>query len=202
MIKYLFSKLIQKIQLPCIRGSSVSKKAAVCRGAQVDYCTVGDYSYIGPNVRIAYTEVGKYCSIAPNCMIGQGKHPTDWISTSPVFYGNKNLFNFNLGDEQFEEFDKTRIGNDVWIGAGAMIKGGVTIADGAIIGMGAIVTKDVGPYEIWAGSPARLIRKRFDDETAERLQQIKWWDMSEQQLAEYKAEFSNPQKFIEKAANK
>ena len=79
----------------------------------------------------------------------------------------------------------THIGNDVWIGGDCLIKGGVTIADGAVIGMGSVVTHDVGPYEIWAGNPAKMIRKRFDDEIIKKLLAIQWWNWDDEKIKEY-----------------
>ena len=96
----------------------------------------------------------------------------------------------------FTKYKKTVIGNDVWIGNNCIIKGGITIGDGAIIGMGSVVTHDVPPYEIWAGNPAHLIRKRFDDETIKQLIEIKWWDMSEEELQEIGDLFKNPEELI------
>ncbi|NLL54785.1 MAG: CatB-related O-acetyltransferase [Clostridiales bacterium] len=87
-----------------------------------------------------------------------------------------------FADLPHEPYARTRIGNDVWIGQNALIRGGVAIGDGAVIGMGAVVTKDVGPYEVWAGNPARLIKKRFDAETIRRLQELAWWDWPEEEI--------------------
>ena len=91
---------------------------------------------------------------------------------------------------------KTIIGNDVWIGDRALIKEGVVIGDGAVIGMGSVVTKNVPPYEIWAGNPARFIRKRFDEEIIKELLEMRWWDFDEDTI-QRKAEFiRNPEEFI------
>ena len=88
------------------------------------------------------------------------------------------------------------IGNDVWIGNRVMIKAGVNIADGAVIGMGSIVTKDIGPYEIWAGNPARMIRKRFDDETIAALEEMKWWNWNDEKIELSSGVMTDVAKFI------
>ena len=123
-------------------------------------------------------------------------HPIDWVSVSPVFNTTKGIIKKKIGSLQYSPFQKVRIGNDVWIGSHVLIKSGVTISDGAVIGVGSVVTHDVGPYEIWAGNPARMIRKRFDDEIVENLQQIKWWSWSEEEIKEYAAYFSDPNEFV------
>jgi acetyltransferase-like isoleucine patch superfamily enzyme len=110
--------------------------------------------------------------------IGLGAHPTDRVSTSPIFYSNKNPFRINLtlGQQEFNEYKNVKIENDVWIGANVIILGGVKISNGAIIAAGSVVTKDVNPYEIVGGVPAKLIKKRFDNNTIEILCNSKWWE--------------------------
>lgn len=106
------------------------------------------------------------------------------MSTSPCFHVKNNATGVYYGDNIFQWSKETVIGNDVWIGIRAIILPGVNVHDGAVIGAGRVVTKDVGPYEIWAGNPARMIRKRFDDETIEKLLEMKWWDWSDQKLGQ------------------
>jgi acetyltransferase-like isoleucine patch superfamily enzyme len=127
-------------------------------------------------------KIGNYCSIADGVgILLDSAHRPDWITTYPFSY-------------VFEEFRNTfgvpiskgnvNIGNDVWIGKNALILSGVTIGDGAVIGAGSVVTKDVEPYAIVAGNPARLIRKRFDQETINELLKIKWWQWDTQRIKE------------------
>lgn len=197
MLKYLLAKLIKKLQLPAIKESDISKKSKVCSAAHVVFSKLGKYSYIGNYTTVIHSEIGNYTSIGDNCSIGGMAHPLTWLSTSPVFYKGKNCLNYNICNESFVPHKKTFIGHDVWIGGNCHIKSGITIANGAVIGMGSVVTKNVGPYEIWAGNPAKLIRKRFTNEQIEELEKVNWYDWKEERLLQYKDSFTDIAKFIE-----
>lgn len=189
-LSYLISKLIKKMHIPAIKNSSVDKTAKVCSYSHVVNSKIGKYSYVGNNCTIVNAQFGNFCSIADNCIIGGANHPINWVSTSPVFHQGKNIMEKNFSEHFFNPNDKTVIGNDVWIGNNCLIKNGVVIGNGAVIGMGSVLTKNVGDYEIWAGNPAKLIRKRFDENTIKKLAEIKWWDLDEGAL-EQKAKFFN-----------
>ena len=193
-IKYGVARVLNR-RPSAIRGSVIDKTASVGNGAQIVNCKIGRYSYIYGTSAVE-TEIGSFCSIAAGSSIGGGSHPTDWVSSSPVFYKGRNVLKTNFSQNEYKEYKKTTIGNDVWIGSSCRIKGGVTIGDGAVIGMGSVVTKDVPPYEIWAGNPAKFIRKRFDDETIDKLLKIKWWDLPDEKLEEFGDVFSDPNKLI------
>ena len=189
-IKYILARLLTR--KPCaIRNSKIHPKASVGNGAKLVNCQIGKYSYIH-GTSMVHTTVGAFCSIAADCSVGGGKHPTDWVSGSPVFYKGRNILKTNFSQNKFEEYAHTAIGNDVWIGAKCLIKGGITIGDGAIIGMGSVVTHDVPPYEIWAGNPAKCIRKRFDEETIQKLLQLQWWNWNDEKLQKYGDLFNDP----------
>lgn len=123
--------------------------------------------------------IGKFCSIATGVkfmMGGTQGHNYEWIASYPLDFLEEDFDGYNEVPPKAHKLKgDTVIGNDVWIGAEAMIMPGVQIADGAIIGARSLVTKNIGPYEIYGGNPAKLIKKRFSDEDIEKLLQIKWW---------------------------
>ncbi len=194
-LKYGFARLLSRRPV-AVKNSKVHSTAKVGDGAQLVNCNMGKYSYMYGS-GATNTDIGAFCSIARGCSIGGGSHPIDWVSTSPVFYKGKNVLHVNFSHNDFYDNKKTVIGNDVWIGSNCLIKEGVSIGDGAIIGMGSVVTHDVPAYEIWAGTPARFIRKRFDDVTVEKLLKIRWWDLSDADLKKISDCFDDPKKMIE-----
>lgn len=193
--KYIIVRALNR-RPSAIRNSSIDKTASIGNGAQIVNCKIGKFTYIY-GTSVIQAEIGSFCSIAAGSSIGGGSHPTNWVSTSPAFYKGKNVLNTNFGHNDYNCFKVTTIGNDVWIGENCKIKGGVQIGDGAVIGMGSVVTKDIPPYEIWAGNPAKLIRKRFDEDTINRLLALRWWELSNEKLFEYGKYFNDPHKFIE-----
>lgn len=153
------------------------------RNVIVEGINIGRHTYIGDYTKLdSLVSVGHFCSIANNVLIGATMHPTDWLSTSPFQYDNWLKFGDGKSKYNYELRKKTHIGNDVWIGAHAVIKTGLTIGDGAIIGAGAIITHDVPPYAIMGGVPARVIRYRFPQETIEDLLKLKWWDLPDEKI--------------------
>ena len=196
-ISYFFSKAVKKIQIPAIKDSSLDKKSKICTGAHILCSKVGRYSYVGNFTTVVDCEIGNYCSIADNCVIGGMSHPLEWVSTSPVMYSGRNCLDTNFSDLSYNESKHTVIENDVWIGDGCYIKAGVRLSNGCVIGMGSVLTKDVGPYEIWAGNPAKLIRKRFDDETIKRFLKTEWWNWSEEKIKKYSSIINDPHSFLD-----
>jgi acetyltransferase-like isoleucine patch superfamily enzyme len=140
---------------------------------------LGDFTFIASNTQISKTTIGKFCSIGPDCKIGLGKHPSkDFVSTHPIFYSILKQAQVTFAQESYyNEFSKVIIGNDVWLGANVIVLDGINIGDGAIIAAGSVVTRDVPPYAIVGGVPARIIRYRFEKSQIEKLLQTKWWDM-------------------------
>ncbi|SDQ00095.1 Acetyltransferase (isoleucine patch superfamily) [Mucilaginibacter sp. OK268] len=144
---------------------------------------VGDYTYIAPNSNITDTTIGKFCSIGPNLVCGLGIHPTNGISTAPMFYSNYKQNGITLcKEDKITENLPVSIGHDVFIGANVTILGGVTIGDGAVIGAGAVVSKNIPPYAIAVGTPIKIVKYRFDEDKVKELLKIKWWDWEEDKL--------------------
>lgn len=197
-IKYIFSKIMQKIQIPSVKNSSIDSKAKIYEGCNLNKVKLGRYSYVGKRVLITDAEIGNFCSIGANCGIGGGMHPLKAVSTSPVFLEGRSAVGYNLAQIPYKPSATVHIGNDVWIGMGVYIKAGVTIGNGAVIGANAVVTKDIEPYAVAAGVPARVLYKRFDDETIEMVERLKWWNWSDADLKKYGSEFDTVDKLLAK----
>lgn len=196
---YLYGKFIKRlVRGKCVYQSQVDNKAKIYSGTQFHCSKLGRYSYVGYDCEIIQCEIGNFCSVANRVIIGGAMHPIDYVSTSPVFYNADSGTGRHLGSLNVEHTKTTHIGHDVWVGSRAIVLQGVTVGNGAVIGAGAVVTKDVPPYAIVAGCPARIIRYRFDEETIENLQQSEWWNIKDEQLKMYSKYMSNPQTFCNK----
>lgn len=156
-------------------------------GETFSNCTIGAFTYLQPRSEIIGAVIGRYCSIASDVSIGPGEHPTDWLSSHPfvcdpadfatgftsVFPGYSRLLGAPVSAVSWQK--PIHIGNDVWIGQRALILCGVTIGDGAVVAGGAVVTRDVPPYAIVGGVPAKILRYRFAADIVEALMRLKWW---------------------------
>ena len=144
--------------------------------AYITASSLGDYTYVEVGSRISHAQIGRFCSLAPYAMVGLAEHPTHMVGTHPFLYRHIPSLGYDLVDhDAFDELRRTTLGHDVWVGTGAIVRGGVHVGHGAVIGAGAVVTSDVPPYAIYAGVPARLVRYRFDPETVAALLEIQWW---------------------------
>jgi virginiamycin A acetyltransferase len=159
--------------------------------------TVGKGTYIAYNAYISNTTIGKFCSIGPNILCGYGYHPTNGISSSPVFYSTRQQAGFTFSTtDKCEERKAITIGNDVFIGMNVTILDGVNIGDGAVIGAGAVVTKDIPPYAVAVGCPIKIIKYRFSKEIIDSLLESRWWDQDDAVLKKVEKDFFEVEKFL------
>lgn len=148
-------------------------------------CVIGDYTYFAKAIVGHKSIIGRYCSFGNNLLISPDNHPSDWLSTHPMQY-NKNFK--KVPEIKVYHYDgllnppETVIGNDVWCGHNVTILQGVKIGDGVVVGTGSIVTKDVPPYAIVVGNPARIVKYRFSSEIIEELLELKWWELEAEEL--------------------
>lgn len=200
---YYYSKFVQKVlRGKCIAYSRVEKTAYINTGCSVYNSTVGRYSYMGYDCEVISTDIGSFCSLASGIHIGLAEHPTHWVSTSPVFQAAKNSsLKKRFATISHAKMRRTIIDHDVWIGTNAIIKKGVHIGTGAVIASGAVVTKDVEPYAIVGGCPAKLIKYRFEEEIRNKLLSSNWWEMSDAQLERIGDRFNDPVAFIDSVVN-
>ena len=157
---------------------------------------INDFVYVAEGTKITNARIGKFCSFGPNVKIGLGKHPTNFVSTFPAFFSPKMQCQITFANtNHYKEEEIIEIGNDVWVGANALIMDGVNIADGAIIAAGAVVTKNVKPYEIVGGIPAKHIKYRFEAQDIILLLQTCWWNFDIDWIKENYRAFHDINKF-------
>ena len=154
------------------RSTLVGKNSKIMNYVSIDKCSeIGHHTYIGHYSSITKTKIGNYCSIASNVRIGHGDHDINSFSTNSLFF-----------DKTFLTKNNCIIKNDVWIGTEAIISRGVTIGNGAIIGANSFVNKDVPDYSIAVGSPAKIIKYRFDEKIRQKLLNSEWWNIDDVEL--------------------
>lgn len=180
----------------------VSKKVRMYPPFFMHQVKIGDFSYVAKNSNITNCTIGKFCSIGPNFCCGLGIHPTDGISTSPMFYSISNVNGASLVEQdKIVESKHTTIGNDVFIGANVTVLDGVTIGNGAVIGAGAVVSKDIPPYAIAVGCPIHIIKYRMTEKQIAAMQRIQWWNWDDDRLQDVERMFEDIDGFIAKYDN-
>ena len=186
-----------------VRESTLGAWTDIGPNCGISESTVGDYTYCAGDVSIIYATIGKFCSIASHVRINPGNHPMERVTQHHMTY-RRRMFGFADTDDdgffQWRRDHRVTIGHDVWIGHGAVVMPGVSIGDGAVIGSSAVVTKDVPPYTIVGGVPAKRIRDRFPADVAAQLQAIAWWDWPRDLLEARFADLNDLELFLQRYA--
>ncbi|MBT8376655.1 MAG: CatB-related O-acetyltransferase [Bacteroidia bacterium] len=185
-----------------LNKSYLGKQVKLYVRARLNNSIVGSYTYVSENAIINNTVIGKFCSIGPNFISGWGLHPTEGISSHPMFYSNAKQNGMTLvTSNKFNETKSIQIGNDVFIGMNVVVLDGITIGNGAIIGAGSVVSKDIPPYAIAAGNPIKIMKYRFDKDIINKLLKIQWWNFNSDQLHLVEKYFYDIHNFIKACVN-
>lgn len=190
---------------PTIAGTARVKECTLGRyteiadQANLTESVLGDYSYVCERCDIIYTDIGKFVNIASEVRINPGNHPMDWVSQHHFLY---RLRRYGLGDEDngpffnWRRLQRVTVGHDTWIGHKAILLPGVSLGNGAVVAAGAVVTKDVPPYTVVAGVPAKPVRQRFPEAIWRSLEKICWWDWDHETLKVRLTDFYDIRRFL------
>jgi hypothetical protein len=175
-----------------VRNTTIGRYTEIYERCNISDSEIGDYSYVVRDSEIWCATIGKFVNIASHARINAPNHPT-WRATLHHFtYRAENYWPDAEPEEDlfaWRRSNRVIIGHDVWIGHGATILPGVIVGNGAVIGAGAVLSRDVEPYTIVGGVPAQLIRRRFSEDIARRMDQLAWWDWSHEQLRKALTDF-------------
>jgi phosphonate metabolism protein (transferase hexapeptide repeat family) len=170
-----------------LRNSTLGRFTAIGERCSVLDSAIGDYSYVEHDSGVIYSRIGKFCAVAALVQINALNHPMERVSQHKITYRPNEYFLHKSLDAEFRAeriAQGVTVGNDVWVGHGAIVLPGVTIGDGAVIAAGAVVTKPVENYAIVAGVPAVKLRDRFPEPVKRQIQALAWWDWPHEQLAD------------------
>jgi acetyltransferase-like isoleucine patch superfamily enzyme len=198
------------------KNTIISKSTIFCgknyigSGTSFKNSKLGFQSYVGDFSEVNNTVIGNYSCISHHVCVIEGQHPIgSHVSIHPAFYRNdfRNTYVQNSSFDDYKYINKEKriacvIGSDVWIGSNTLILAGVTISDGAVVAAGSVVTKDVEPFTVVAGVPARIIKKRFPDSQIQKLIEMKWWNRDEDWIKKHANNFANIEAFLKNEENK
>ena len=201
-LTYLWAKFLKKARFAAIRNSVIHRSSKVEPGTSFVSSTMDRHSFCGYDCDISFAQIGSFVSIANGVVIGGGRHPMEWIAMSPVFYEGRDSVKAKYSTHSRIPNKPVEIGHDVWVGRNAIILPGVRIGHGAVVGAGSVVTKDVAPYAIVAGNPARLVRFRFSETEIAALLDFAWWSLADPQLRAKAQLFNNAQLIFQKIMKK
>lgn len=202
-----YSKVDRLTEVPLIAGTAkvgnctCGKYTLVADGAVMSDCLLDDYSYVMERCDIIHTDIGKFANVASEVRINPGNHPMDWVSQHHFLYRRRR---YQLHDSDHQPFfnwrrrQRVSIGHDTWLGHRAIILPGVTIGNGAVVGAGAVVSRDVPPYAIVGGVPARVIRYRFPEAIRRAIESSRWYHWDHETLKDRLEDFYDVRTFIEK----
>lgn len=165
--------------------STFSDYSHILSGAKLSNTQIGKYSRVGVNCKLTNVTMGNFSVVAGDSLLGIGQHPTNYLTYHSIFYKKGNWGwhdDWIKYPEGFQELAPITIGNNVWVGRNVIVMGGVTIGDNSIVATGAVVTKDVPPFTIVGGVPAKVIKTLFTEEIRERLQHIQWWNLPDEEI--------------------
>ncbi|NYT64546.1 CatB-related O-acetyltransferase [Alcaligenaceae bacterium] len=197
-VQYFISKILKKLRGACVKNSVIDRNSKINSGSLIVDSDFGRFSYCGYDCTVINSDIGSFCSIGSKVSIGSDSHPLSFVSTSPVFLSHRDSLKRKFARHDYLPKYRTIIGHDVWIGESAHIKAGVSIGIGAVVGMNAVVTKDVAPYSVVAGNPARIIKIRFEKDIVDELLNSKWWELSDERLLQLGEYMNNPDLFLSK----
>ena len=191
-VSYIYARILRKLRGKAILDSMVDASAVIESGSTFIQSSIDRHSFCGYDCTFVNVSVGAFCSIASRVVIGGASHPMHFVSTSPAFLSHRDSIKRKFARHDYLPQIRSVVGNDVWIGESVLVKAGVTIGDGAVVGMGSVVTRDVPPYAVVAGNPARIIRMRFSEEVIQALLKWQWWSLGDAELERVAADFNDP----------